>query len=208
VSQFLNFQTFIELMLAISLSAASGFRVFVPLLALSAAAVFGHFDLPANFDWIENPQALILFAIATVLEIIGYSIPWFDHVLDLLATPAAILAGTIVAASVVPDLDPLVKWTLAIVAGGGTAGITKTLMNLLRGTSTAASGGLTNPIFAAVEFAIAVLLSVLAITVPIVAGSLVIGIFGFAIYKLVQLVSRWQKRDWLRQSSTDRTTMP
>jgi hypothetical protein len=132
VQQFLSFNTLIELMLAISLSAASGFRVFAPLFALSAAAVLGHIDLPTNFDWIENPQALILFTIALTLEVIGYSIPWFDHLLDVLATPAAIVAGTVVVASVAPDLDPLAKWTLAIVAGGGTAGLTKSVLNLLR----------------------------------------------------------------------------
>ncbi len=192
--QFLNFNSLIEFLLAVSLSAASGFRVFVPLLALSIAAVFGHFDLPSSFDWIENPQALTLFAIATLLEIIGYSIPWFDHVLDIFATPAAILSGTIVAASVTPELDPLVKWTLALVAGGGTAGITKGLLNLLRGTSTAATGGLANPLFALLELAIAILLSVLAITVPLVAGGLVVGLLGVALYKVWQWVAKLRNR--------------
>ena len=182
--QALNFDTLIELMLAISLSAAAGFRVFVPLLALSAASVLGHVDLPTNFDWIENPQALGLFAIACVLEIIGYSIPWMDHLLDILATPAAIITGTIVAASVAPEMDPLVKWTLALAAGGGTAGLTKGLMNVLRATSTAASGGLTNPIFSALELVAAAVLSALAITVPAIAIALVIGGIGFALYKI------------------------
>ena len=182
--QVLNFDTLIELMLAISLSAAAGFRVFVPLLALSAASVLGHVDLPPNFDWVENPQALGLFAIACVLEIIGYSIPWVDHLLDILATPAAIITGTILAASVAPEMDPLVKWTLALAAGGGTAGLTKGLMNVLRATSTAASGGLTNPIFSALELVAAAVLSALAITVPAIAIALVIGGIGFAVYKI------------------------
>ncbi|MCU0549497.1 MAG: DUF4126 domain-containing protein [Leptolyngbya sp. Prado105] len=190
-----TFHTVIELLLGISLSAAAGFRVFVPLLALSAFSVFGHYDLPSNFDWIENQQALSLFAIASILEIIGYSIPWFDHALDFLATPAAMIVGTIVAASVSPDMNPLIQWTLAIVAGGGTAGITKLFTNLLRGTSTAASGGLTNPIFAAVELVISVLLSVLALTVPAIAGVLVIGLFGFGIYQLMRFVQQWRTRN-------------
>ncbi|WP_287454921.1 DUF4126 domain-containing protein [Leptolyngbya sp. UWPOB_LEPTO1] len=191
----LTLHTVIELLLGISLSAAAGFRVFVPLLALSAFSVLGHYDLPSSFDWIENQQALTLFAIATVLEIIGYSIPWFDHALDVLATPAAMIVGTIVAASVSPDMNPLIQWTLAIVAGGGTAGITKLFTNLLRGTSTAASGGLTNPIFAAIELVIATALSVLAFTVPALAGLLVIGLFGFGISRIIQLVMRWRTRD-------------
>ena len=189
-----SFNTVIEFLLAISLSAAAGFRVFVPLLVLSGVSVFGHYDLPPNFDWIENQQAFGLFAIASILEVIGYSIPWFDHALDFLATPAAVIVGTAVAASAAPEMNPLIQWTLAIVAGGGTAGITKLLTNLLRGTSTAASGGLTNPIFAAVELAIAALLSVLAITFPLIAGVLVIGLFSFGIYQLTQLITRWRDR--------------
>jgi Domain of unknown function (DUF4126) len=184
VSAFFSLDTLVEFMLAISLSSAAGFRVFVPLLALSAAAVLGHADLPSSFDWLENPQALGLFAIAAILEILGYAIPWFDHVLDIVATPAAILAGTVMTASLAPEMDPLVKWTLALVAGGGTAGLTKAVMNLLRGTSTAATGGLANPIFAALELLIAVILSALAVTLPIAAGIVVMGISGFLMYKL------------------------
>jgi Domain of unknown function (DUF4126) len=194
MSAFFNLDTLVELMLAISLSSAAGFRVFVPLLVLSAAAVLGHIDLPPNFDWIENPQALGLFAIAAILEILGYAVPWLDHALDLVATPAAILAGTVMTASLAPEMDPLVKWTLALVAGGGTAGLTKAVMNLLRGTSTAATGGLANPVFAALELLVAVTLSALAVTLPVVAGVGVIGIFGFLMYKLWRLFEAYKNR--------------
>jgi hypothetical protein len=185
-----DLNTFIDLMLAISLSAAAGFRVFVPLLILSAAAVFGHIDLPSNFDWIENSQALTLFGIASILEIIGYSIPWFDHILDLFATPAAAIAGTIVAASFAPEMNSLVQWTLALVVGGGTAGLTKSLMNLLRGGSTATTGGLANPILAFLELCVSICLSILAITLPIVAGAIAIGLLSFIIYKSIVLVRK------------------
>jgi Domain of unknown function (DUF4126) len=184
----LNLDTILELLLAISLSAAAGFRVFVPLLVLSAAAVLGHVDLPARFDWIENPQALALFTAAAILEVIGYSIPWFDHLLDILATPAAIVAGTIVAASLSPEMDPLAQWTIALATGGAAAGLTKTLMNLLRGGSTATTGGLANPIFALLELAIATGLSVLAIAAPIISGAIVLGVFGLAITKITQFI--------------------
>jgi Domain of unknown function (DUF4126) len=194
MSALFNLDALIELMLAISLSSAAGFRVFVPLLALSAAAVFGYIDLPANFDWLENPQALGLFAIAATLEVLGYAVPWFDHILDLVATPAAILAGTVMTASLAPEMDPLVKWTLALVAGGGTAGITKAVMNLLRGTSTATTGGFANPVFAALELLVAATLSALAITLPIAAGAMVIGIFGFLSYELWRFYGAYKSR--------------
>ena len=194
VDQLFDLHTLIEIILGISLSAASGFRVFVPLLALSTAAVVGHIDLPTDFDWIESPQALAVFAVACVLEIGGYYILWFDHLLDIAATPAAILAGTIVTASLAPDMNPIVQWTLALVAGGGTAGITKGLMNLLRATSTATSGGLANPVVATVELVVAIALSVLAVTLPVVAGIVVIGFLVFAISKLWQFFSRLKRR--------------
>jgi hypothetical protein len=174
------FNTFLELLLGIALSAAAGFRVFVPLLVLSGAAVFGHLDLPTDFDWIETSQALAVFGVACLLEIVGYYIPWFDHLLDTVATPAAFVAGTVLTASVSPQMNPIIQWTLAVVAGGGTAGLTKGIMNLLRVTSTAASGGLTNPIVATIELAIAAVLSLLAITVPLIAGLLVVVILVLA----------------------------
>ncbi|WP_250121687.1 DUF4126 domain-containing protein [Chroococcidiopsis sp. CCMEE 29] len=199
MDQLFNLHTLIEIILGISLSAASGFRVFVPLLALSTAAVVGHIDLPTSFDWIESPQAFAVFAVACALEIAGYYIPWFDHLLDVAATPAAILAGTVVTASLAPDMNPLVQWTLAVVAGGGTAGITKGLMNLVRATSTATSGGLANPVVATVELGAAIVLSVLALTLPVIAGIVVIALLVFAISKLLQFFSRLK----LRQDSVD-----
>jgi len=200
VNHLFGLNTLIEIMLGISLSAASGFRVFMPLLVLSAAAVVGHLDLPTNFDWVETPQALAVLAIACTLEVGGYYIPWFDHFLDIVATPAAILAGTVITASVAPEMNPVWQWTLAIVVGGGTAGVTKGLMNLLRVTSTAASGGLTNPVLATIELVLATAVSLLAVTLPLAAGALVLGILVFAIGKLWTFVSRVRPA---QRSSTD-----
>ncbi len=199
----LDFNTFLELALGISLSAAAGFRVFVPLLVLSVAAVFGHFDLPTDLDWAESPQALAVFAAACALEIGGYYIPWFDHVLDTVATPAAILTGTVVSAALIdPSMAPVAQWTLALVAGGGTAGLTKILTNLLRVTSTAISGGLTNPIVATLELLAAIALSVLAITVPVVALLLAVVVLGVAVQKLWQFWRKFRKADKDSHSGT------
>lgn len=180
-----DLDTVISLMLGISLSAACGFRVFVPLLVMSAAAVIGHVDLPTEFDWIETNHALILFAAASILEVGGYYIPWLDHALDVLSTPAAILAGTLVtAAATGSDMSPLVQWTTALLAGGGAAGLTKGMSNIMRVISTAISGGLTNPVIATIELIAAVVLALLAVTVPVVAIVLVIGLWIFAIQRI------------------------
>lgn len=192
MEHFLNLDTLISLMLGISLSAACGFRVFVPLLMLSAASVIGHIDLPHDFDWVESDQAFILFAIASVLEIVGYYIPWLDHFLDLISTPAAILAGTIVTASAAPDtMNPLIQWTTALLVGGGTAGLTKGMNNILRLVSVMISAGLTNPVVATIELILAIVIALLALTVPAVAIVVVIGIWIFAIRRIRRLSSLW-----------------
>ncbi|XGW00059.1 MAG: DUF4126 domain-containing protein [Leptolyngbya sp. BL-A-14] len=186
--------TFISLLLGVSLSAACGFRVFVPLLVVSVAAIVGHLDLPANVAWLGTDHALIAFAVASSLEVAGYYIPWFDHLLDLVATPLAIVAGTVVTAATAPDMSPLAQWTLAAIAGGGAAGLTKGLLNTLRLGSTATSGGLTNPILSTVELIASLGLSALAIALPAVAGILVVVVLSFAVYKLWRFLFRGQSQ--------------
>src|SRR6267142_2150432 len=139
-------QTLMSICLGIGLSAACGFRVFVPLLLMSIASLSGHLPLAHGFEWIGSYPALVAFSVATCLEIAGYYIPCVDNLLDTIATPAAILAGTLVTASMVADVTPLLKWTLAIIAGGGAAGIVQGTTMVARGASSAGTGGLANPL--------------------------------------------------------------
>src|SRR5436190_4546597 len=134
--------------LGIGLSAACGFRVFVPLLFMSVAALSGHLTLAPGFQWIGTYPALLTFSIATVLEIGGYYVPWLDHLLDTLATPAAVVAGSVITAAMVSNMDPMLKWTLAIIAGGGAAGLVQGSTVLARAASTATTAGFGNPILA------------------------------------------------------------
>jgi hypothetical protein len=159
-------ETLLAVCIGIGLSAACGFRVFVPLLVMSIAANCGHLQLAAGFDWMASTPALVAFSVATGLEIAGYYIPWVDNLLDTIATPAAVVAGTIVTASVVTDMSPLLKWTLAVIAGGGTAGLVQGATVLVRGASSTGTGGLGNPLLATIELGGAVTTSVLSLIVP------------------------------------------
>lgn len=169
--------------LGVGLSAACGFRVFVPLLAMSIASLSGHLTLSPGFQWIGTYPACIAFATATILEVAAYYIPWVDNLMDSIAAPAAVLAGTIVAASSIVDVDPLVKWSLAIIAGGGTAAIFHGATTLLRVASTSVTGGLGNHAVATTELGVASCLSILAITLPLVSGAVVLVLLVFALRK-------------------------
>src|SRR5436309_10151393 len=116
-------ETLLRVCVGIGLSVACGFRVFVPVVVVSVEGLTGHRTLSHGFEWIGSYPALVAFSVATCLEIAGYYVPWVDNLLDSIATPAAIIAGTIITASLVTHTSPFLKWTLAIIAGGGAAGL-------------------------------------------------------------------------------------
>jgi len=166
--------TILSILVGVGLSAACGFRVFVPLLVMNLAALSGHLHLAQGFQWLASYPATIAFSVATCLEIAGYYIPWVDHLLDTMATPAAVVAGTIVTASMVSDMSPFLKWTLAVIAGGGAAGLVQGTTVITRGASTAATGGLGNPVVATLELAGALFTSLMAILAPVAVVALVL----------------------------------
>jgi len=163
-------ESFLSLLVGIGLSAACGFRVFVPLLVVSIASHTGHLHLSAGFEWMGSTAALIAFATATALEIAGYYVPWVDNLLDAIASPAAVIAGTLITASLVADMSPFLKWTLAVIAGGAVAGLVQGTTVLTRGASSAGTGGLANPILATAELGGSLITSFLSLVVPVLVA--------------------------------------
>jgi len=127
-------------LMGIGLSASCGLRVFVPMLVMSIAVKAGKLELATGWSWLGEWPALITFSVATAIEVIGYLIPWVDHVLDVIATPAAVVAGTIATAACISGIDPLLQWSAAIIAGGGIAAVVQGTTVVTRGTSTATTG--------------------------------------------------------------------
>lgn len=152
----------------LGLAAASGLRVFLPLFVLGVAAASGTVPLAEGWQWVGSQAALIGLGTAMVLEIAGYYVPWVDQALDVVATPAAVLAGMVASASVLVDLPPLVKWAIVIIGGGGVAGLTQGASVLARLKSTTLTGGLANPLVASAELAGALVVALLAVLLPIV----------------------------------------
>lgn len=182
----LSLETVVSVALGLGLAAAAGFRVFVPLLVLNLASRFGYVPLAPGWEWVGGTPALLVFATATVCEVVGYYVPWVDHALDTVATPAAVVAGMLTSASVITDLPPLVKWTAVVVGGGGLAALVQGSTVALRAGSTAMSGGLANPLVATVETFGASLLAIVAVGLPLVAL-----LFVAAVVLVIYKVGRW-----------------
>jgi hypothetical protein len=176
-----NFDLALSIILGVGLAAATGFRVFLPMLIVSGASYTGHLSLGDSFAWLGTPAALTMLGAAALAEILAYYVPGVDNLLDVLATPAAFVAGTVVSAAVMTDLPPMVKWTAAVIAGGGVAGLTQGVTAMLRAKSTVLTGGVANFVIATAEFAGALLVSFLALAAPLAALGVVILFFWIAI---------------------------
>jgi len=183
-------ETILSVIVGLGLSAACGFRVFVPLCIMSIASLTGHLTLSSGFEWIGTYPALITFAVATVLEIAGYYIPWVDNFLDVIGAPAAVIAGIIIMASSVTDVSPFLKWSLAIIAGGGIAGTFHAVTGTIRAASSVSTAGLGNPVLSTAEAGGATVLSFLAITAPII---------GVAAIVIILAMVYWPGRAMLRR---------
>lgn len=184
-------ETMISLLIGVGLSAAAGFRLLVPFLALSLAALFGHFPVSPEMQWVSSFPALEALAVGLSLEVLAYYIPWVDHALDAITFPASVIAGTLITAAFTSHLDPFLQWSLAIVAGGGAAAAAKTVAGGSRLTSTLTTGGLGNFIVATLELLAAIALSTLMLLLPklaIVLVALLVILLGWQGYRL------WSKR--------------
>ena len=183
-------ESMLSIFVGVGLSAACGFRIFVPLLVMSIASLSGNLALSPEFEWIATYPALAAFAVATVFEIGAYYIPWVDNLLDTIAIPAATVAGTIVMASVVSEMTPFVKWALAVIVGGGIAGTVQGFTSITRIASTATTGGLGNPVVSTAEAGGSAAMSILAITFPVIALLAVVMLIFFALRKIYSWLSK------------------
>ena len=171
----------LSIALGIGLAAATGFRVFLPLLIAALAAHFGHLPLNDSFAWLASMPALVTLGTAAVLETFAYYIPGVDHVLDVVASPATVVAGAVASAAVMTDVPPAVLWPVAIIAGGGIAGLTKGSTALLRAKTGLATGGLANPVVSTLETVGATGLSLLALVVPLLCLAAIVALLVWVV---------------------------
>ncbi|MBY0313031.1 MAG: DUF4126 domain-containing protein [Phycisphaerales bacterium] len=189
----------LAVLIGLGLAASCGLRVFVPLAALSIAARAGYVSVSPSMAWLGSDEAMIALCTATVLEIVAYKVPWLDHALDTIASPAAVVAGAIVAASQVGTVTPegsigeMLSWACALIAGGAVAGVVQAGAVTTRAASTALTAGMVNPLISVGQSSLAVGMSALSVIAPAVAAVMVVILLSAAVLVLVMLV-RWRAR--------------
>ena len=183
-------QILLSLSLGLGLAAACGFRVFIPPLMMGVGSRLDLYKLEGSFVWVDDTWAIAIFAVATLLEIGGYFIPWIDNLLDAVATPAAIIGGIFVtSASLEGELDPSAQWTLSVIAGGSVSGVIQLGTVATRAISTGTTGGLANPIISLLE-AIA---SILCILISLFLVAIIPIVIIFLIWKSIGYIQITKK---------------
>lgn len=168
--------------LGLGLAASAGFRIFLPLLVMSVSAHLGIIPLDENWLWVGSYTSMITLSVATIIEIGAYYIPWLDNLLDTVSVPMAGIAGTLLMATVITDVSPLLKWGLAIIAGGGAASTISATSATTRMASSVATAGIANPIISTVEVVTAFFLSVVSVLIPFL-GFIMVLMVAYFIYK-------------------------
>ena len=180
-----------SLSLGLGLAAACGFRVFIPPLMMGVASRAGYYELEGSYTWVSEDWAIAVFALATLLELGAYYVPWIDNLLDVVATPSAILAGIFVTSASLEGMDSSLQWFLAIIAGGGVAGTIQLGTVATRVISTTTTGGLANPIVSTLEAIACVVCVILSLFLAVIIPIVII----FLVWKATTYILKRDKTD-------------
>ena len=174
--------------LGIALAACAGLRAWLPLLMAGAAARMGWLELGSSFEFLASGRALVLFGVASVVEIAADKVPALDHFLDVVSTVLRPAAGSLLAASVLwPVKDPLAALALGVAVGAPTALAPHALKVMARAASTTFTAGFANPVISVLEDGLVIFLFVVAVLVPLLV------VMGLATV-MVLLYLRWRRR--------------
>jgi len=190
----------IAVSVGLGLAAAAGMRVFLPLFVLGLAGSSGLVPLAPGWEWVASTAALIGLGTAMALEIAAYYVPWVDQALDVVATPAAVIAGMIATASVLMDVPPLLKWAVVIVGGGGVAGLTQGMSVLTRLKSTTLTGGMANPVVSTAEWVGALVVAAVAVLLPFIGLALSVALLAYLVRRARRLRRATSARPTLTSS--------
>lgn len=180
-----------SLSLGLGLAAACGFRVFIPPLMMGVASRAGYYELEGSYTWVSEDWAIAVFTLATLLELGAYYVPWIDNLLDVVATPSAILAGIFVTSASLEGMDSSLQWFLAIIAGGGVAGTIQLGTVATRVISTTTTGGLANPIVSTLEAIACVVCVILSLFLAVIIPIVII----FLVWKATTYILKRDKTD-------------
>ncbi|HUE98506.1 MAG TPA: DUF4126 domain-containing protein [Anaerolineales bacterium] len=179
---------------AFGLSASAGLNAYIPLLLVGLLARYTDLiKLNAPWDTLANPWIVLMLCVLVIIEMLADKVPAVNHINDLIQTlirPAAGAVAFAASANVVTDVSPVLALACGLLIAGSVH-IAKA--GALRPAVTATTGGAGNIPVSIAEDVVSTVLSILAIALPVLVGTLMVILAAFIIY-------------WLYRRSNRRTT--
>ena len=168
---------------AFGLSASAGLNAYIPLLVIGVIAHYTDWiKLSPPWDTLANPWVLIVIGILLIIEMLADKIPAVNHINDAIQTFVRPVAGAIVfaaSAKVITDIHPVLALICGLLVAGGVHAVKAAVV---RPVVTATTGGAGNVPVSLAEDLISTILSILAVVVPILVGTLLIVLAAFVIW--------------------------
>jgi hypothetical protein len=176
---------------AFGLSASAGLNAYIPLLLVGLIARYTDLmKLNAPWDTLANPWIILMLCVLVIIEMLADKIPAVNHINDLIQTfirPAAGAVAFAASANVVTDMSPVLSLAAGLLVAG-TVHVAKA--GALRPAVTATTGGAGNIPVSIAEDVVSTVLSILAIVLPILIGTLLVVVAAFIVYWLYRRANR------------------
>jgi len=176
---------------AFGLSASAGLNAYIPLLIVG---LLGHYTnlmkLNSPWDTLSNPWIILMLCVLVIIEMLADKIPAVNHINDAVQTfvrPAAGAVAFAASANVVTHVSPVLALACGLLIAG-TVHVAKA--GVLRPAVTATTGGVGNVPVSIAEDVVSTVLSILAIVLPILVGTLLIVLAAFIVYWLYRRSNR------------------
>lgn len=176
---------------AFGLSASAGLNAYIPLLLVGLIARYTELmKLSAPWDTLANPWIILMLCVLVIIEMLADKVPVVNHLNDLIQTlirPAAGAVAFAASSNVVTDISPVLALACGLLVAG-TVHVAKA--GAVRPIVTATTGGTGNVPVSIAEDIISTVLSILAIVLPVLIGTLLVVLAAFLIWWLYRRANR------------------
>jgi hypothetical protein len=177
----------------LGLAAPAGLNAYIPLLVLALSdRLSNDVTLEQPYDFISSTWGIIILLLLLTVEIVVDKIPGLDHANDLLQSIVRPAAGAVLLMAATND-EGIINPVVAMVLGLGVAGGVHAVKTISRPAVTVSTGGMGNPIVSMIEDGVAIVTSILAVLLPILAVVTFV-LLAFFVYWSYKMVKRLVKR--------------
>ncbi|SCE95613.1 protein of unknown function [Micromonospora coriariae] len=198
----------LEVLTGTGLAASAGLNAYIPLLTLGLLARYTDLiDLPSGWTWLGNGWVVAILALLLAVEMVADKVPVVDHVNDVVQTVVRPTAGGLAfgagsSSETVTVTDPgsffsSHQW-VPVVTGVLLAFGVHLLKSAARPVVNATTAGFGAPVASTAEDATSVVVSLVAIILPVLVLAFLLGLVAFVYWFLRRRSERRREREAAR----------